>query len=177
MKSNNMKILKKLKNLKIKLLILDVDGVLTDGKLYYSDSGIETKSFDVKDGLGLKLLLKRGVEIAIISGRKSIATKNRMRDLGIKHVYLGISDKTIVFNRLKKNLGIKNENIACVGDDLPDFPLMQEVGFSIAVKDAVPKVCAIADYITKATGGNGAVREVCELLCYGNHLAHLKNAK
>ena len=161
-----MKIPKKLKNLKIKLLILDVDGVLTDGKLYFSDNGIEIKSFNIKDGLGLKLLLRHGIEVAVISGRKSIATKNRMHELGIKHVYLGIDDKIKTFDHLKKKLLLKNKNIACMGDDLPDTPLMQKVGFSIAVKDAVPKVRALADYITKATGGNGAVRETCELLLH-----------
>jgi 3-deoxy-D-manno-octulosonate 8-phosphate phosphatase (KDO 8-P phosphatase) len=154
----------KLKNLKIKLFILDVDGVLTDGKLYFSDNGIETKSFNIKDGVGLKLLLKRGIEIAVISGRKSKATQKRMRELGIKYIYLGINDKIKVFDQLKKKLHLKNENISAIGDDLPDMSLMQQVGFSIAVKDAVPKIRALADCITKATGGNGAVREACELL-------------
>ncbi len=157
-----MKSVQKLKN--IKLFILDVDGVLTNGKLYFTDDGMEIKSFDIKDGLGLKLLLKYGIEIAVISGRKSIATKNRMSELGIKHVYLGNEDKVKVFNQLKKKLHLKNENIAAIGDDLPDLPLMQQAGFSIAVKDAVPRVRALANYVTKNTGGNGAVREACELL-------------
>lgn len=157
-----MKKIKKLKN--IKLLILDVDGVLTDGKLCYSDDGIETKCFYVRDGLGLKLLLKNNIEIAVISGRKSKATKNRMNDLGIKHVYLNIDDKIKSFNQLKKNLGLKNENIAYIGDDLPDIPVMKKVGFSIAVADATSEVLKLADLTLKTKGGEGAVREACELI-------------
>ncbi len=159
-----MKAHKKLKSIKIKLFILDVDGVLTDGKLYFADNGMEIKSFNIKDGLGLKLLLKQGIEIAVISGRKSPAVQKRMDELGIKHVYLGKNDKIKIFNYLKKKLRLKNENIAAIGDDLPDLPIMQQVGFSIAVKDAVAKVRTLADYVTKAKGGQGAVREACELL-------------
>lgn len=156
--------MKKLKKLKIKLLILDVDGVLTDGKLYFSDNGVETKSFHIQDGVGLKLLLKNKIEIAIISGRKSQATLKRMRELGIKHVYLGIADKSQPFMQLKKKLRLNNEDIAAMGDDLPDLTLMHQVGFKIAVADAAPAVRKIADYITKNMGGNGAVREACELI-------------
>ena len=156
--------MKKLKNINIKLLILDVDGVLTDGKIYFSDNGMETKSFDVRDGIGLKLLLNNKIEVAIISGRKSKATAKRVHELGIKHVYLGISDKILPFNKLKKKLNLKNENVAYMGDDIPDLSIMQTVGFSIAVADATPKILAIADYITKAKGGNGAVREACEII-------------
>ena len=150
--------------MKIKLLILDVDGVLTDGKLYYSNAGVETKAFYIRDGLGLKLLLKNKMEVAIISSRKSKATQNRMDDLGIKHVYLGAADKIKPFTQLKKNLRLKNENIAYIGDDLPDIPVMQKVGFSIAVADAAPEVLELADHILKNKGGEGAVREACELL-------------
>ncbi|EKE00709.1 MAG: hypothetical protein ACD_21C00285G0003 [uncultured bacterium] len=157
-----MKTHKKPKN--IKLLILDVDGVLTDGKLYISDTGIESKSFHVQDGLGLKLLLDNAVDVAVISGRKSNATKKRLRDLGIKHAYYGVEDKTKPFNGLKKKLRIKNENIACMGDDLPDLPIMQQVGFSIAVANAVSKIRKAANYITKNKGGDGAVREACDLI-------------
>lgn len=156
--------MKKLKKLKIKLLILDVDGVLTDGKLYFSDNGIETKSFHIRDGVGLKLLLKNKIEIAIISGRKSQATLKRMHELGIKHVYLGVVDKTKPFMQLKKKLRLNNEDIAAMGDDLPDLTLMHQVGFKIAVADAAPEVRKIADYVTKNIGGNGAVREACELI-------------
>jgi 3-deoxy-D-manno-octulosonate 8-phosphate phosphatase (KDO 8-P phosphatase) len=159
-----MKTHKKIKCLNIKLLILDVDGVLTDGKIYISDNGIETKSFNIQDGLGLKLLLNNAINIAVISGRKSNATKIRMRELGIKHAYFGATDKIKIFNSLKKKLRLKNENIAYIGDDLPDLPIMQQVGFSIAVANAVPKVRKIADYVTKNKGGKGAVREACDML-------------
>ena len=159
-----MNALAKLKKLNIKLLILDVDGVLTDGKLYFSDRGVEMKSFNVRDGLGLKLLLQHGIEIAVISGRKSPATNKRLQELGIDYVYLGCADKDVPFKQLKKKLHLENKEIACVGDDLPDLLLMQQAGFSFAVADAVPKVIMNADYVTSATGGNGAVREVCELL-------------
>ncbi|MDR1057000.1 MAG: HAD-IIIA family hydrolase [Coxiellaceae bacterium] len=159
-----MKMLIKLNNLDIKLLVLDVDGVLTNGKLYSSDNGMETKSFHIHDGMGLKLLLKHNIIIVVISGRKSQATKKRMRELGIKHVYLGIDNKLQIFNRFKKQFGLKKENIACVGDDLPDIPLMKQAGFSIAVANATHQVQKVADYITKNKGGQGAVREVCDLI-------------
>jgi 3-deoxy-D-manno-octulosonate 8-phosphate phosphatase (KDO 8-P phosphatase) len=148
----------------IKLLILDVDGVLTDGKLYLSDDGIETKIFHVHDGFGLRLLLNNGINVAIISGRKSKATKKRLRELGIKHAYLGVSNKDKPFVELKKKLQIKNENIAYIGDDLPDLSVMQKAGFSIAVANAVEQIRKIADYTTKAKGGEGAVREACEMI-------------
>lgn len=150
--------------LNIKLLILDVDGVMTDGKLHYSDNGIETKSFHVHDGIGLMLLLKNNIQIAVISGRKSKATANRLRELGIKHVFLGCTDKTKALIKLKNKLKIKNENIAYVGDDLPDISIMQQVGLRFAVANATKEVLALADYITKKKGGNGAVREVCETI-------------
>ncbi|MEI8055290.1 MAG: HAD hydrolase family protein [bacterium] len=155
---------KKLKHLNIKLLILDVDGVLTNGKIYISDNGMETKKFNVQDGLGLKLLLNNAIDIAVISGRKSNATKIRMRELGIKYAYFGVTDKTKVFELLKKKLRLKNKNIACIGDDLPDLPIMQQAGFSIAVANAVPEVHKAANYTTKNKGGNGAVREVCDMI-------------
>jgi len=159
-----MKTPKKLKNLKITLLILDVDGVLTDGKIHYSDNGTETKSFNVKDGYGLRQLLKNKIDIAIISGKKSKATQIRMKDLGIKYVYLGIKDKTKPFEELKKKLKVKNENIAYIGDDMPDLTVMEQIGFSVAVADAVPEVLKAADYTTKQKGGKGAVREICDLI-------------
>lgn len=165
----NTKIHKKLKQLNIKLLILDVDGVLTDGKVYISDNGIETKGFNIQDGLGLKLLLENGINIAVISGRKSNATKIRMRELGIKHTYFGASDKIKIFTILKKKLRLKNENIVAIGDDLPDLPIMQQVGFSIAVDNAVPEIRGMADYTTKNQGGNGAVREACNIILNFKH--------
>ena len=154
----------KLKNLTIKLFILDVDGVLTDGKIYLADNGIETKCFNVRDGLGLKMLLNNSIEVAVISGRKSKATKKRLLELGIKHLYFGASDKIPPFNRIKNQLKLNNAEIAYIGDDLPDLPVMQQVGFKIAVADATPKLLELADYITKNKGGDGAVREACELI-------------
>jgi 3-deoxy-D-manno-octulosonate 8-phosphate phosphatase (KDO 8-P phosphatase) len=157
--------MKKLKHLtNIKLLILDVDGVLTDGKIYISDNGIETKAFNIQDGLGLKLLLENAIDVAVISGRKSNATKKRLCELGIKYAYFGIADKIKIFNELKKKLRLTNRNIACVGDDFPDLPIMQQVGFSIAVANATAEVCKTADYVTLSKGGDGAVREVCDII-------------
>ena len=160
--------IEKLKNLDIKLLILDVDGVLTDGNIYYADDGIQIKSFNVKDGFGLRQLIKNNIEIAIISGKKSQATQIRMNDLGIEHVHLGITDKLKPFEELKKQLKINNENIAYIGDDLPDIAVMEQIGFSVAVADAVPEVLEIADYVTTLDGGDGAVREVCDLILKSN---------
>jgi len=155
---------KQLKKLDIKLLILDVDGVLTNGQVYVCDCGHEIKGFSTQDGVGLKLLLANNIEIAVISGRKSLATKNRLRELKIKHVYLGVTDKITVFDKLKNKLSIENQNIAYIGDDLPDLLVMQQVGFSIAVDNAVAVIKDIAHYITTRKGGNGAVREACDLI-------------
>jgi 3-deoxy-D-manno-octulosonate 8-phosphate phosphatase (KDO 8-P phosphatase) len=159
-----MKVPIKLQRVKIKLLVLDVDGVLTDGKLYISATGIESKAFNVRDGLGLKLLLKAGFEVAIISGRNSRAVRHRMRDLGIKHLYLGVENKIMALKKLQNKLRLSAKNISYIGDDLLDLPVMKQVGFSVAVYDAIPEVRRNADYITTAIGGNGAVREVCDLL-------------
>jgi len=151
-----------IKKFPLKLLILDVDGVLTDARVHYLDDASEFKTFNVRDGLGIEMLLKNGVEIAVISGRKSLATIHRMRDLGIKHVFVGVEDKLTVLKTLEKTLKIKKENMACIGDDIPDIPIMEYVGLSICVQDAVQQVRAIADYITKSKGGAGAVREICD---------------
>ncbi len=159
------KILKKLRALKIKLLILDVDGVLTDGKIHYFDDGTEGKSFHAHDGLGIKLLMQSGIEVALISGKTSKATEKRARYLGIKHAYIGAcDDKRACFAKLKKKLHIKDENIAYIGDDLPDVAIMKQVGFKIAVANAIKEVRDIADYVTNLKGGKGAVREACDLL-------------
>ena len=146
----------------ITTFIFDVDGVLTDARVHYLDNGSEFKSFNVKDGLGIEMLLSIGIEIAVISGRKSIATIRRMKDLGIQNIFIGVTNKLDILKKLIVKLKIDKENIACIGDDLPDIPLMKYVGLSIGVKDAVPQVLEIVDYITKANGGDGAVREVCD---------------
>ncbi len=153
-----------LKAKKIKLLICDVDGVLTDGGLYFDASGNELKRFNAQDGHGLKMLLQFGIEVAVVSARKAKAVEHRMHDLGIKHYYQQQSDKKQVLNKLLKKLKLKLEEIAYIGDDMLDLPIMQQVGLAIAVNNAVDKIKTHAHVITAKNGGNGAVREVCDLL-------------
>lgn len=161
----------KLKALDLKLLILDVDGVLTDGTVYCFDNGVEGKGFNIQDGLGMKQLMRRGIEIAIISGKSSLATHNRLEALGVRHIYLGVGEnKDEYYLGLKQKLNLVDRNMVYVGDDLPDLPIMQQVGLSIAVANAVPEVKKIADYVTEHCGGDGAVREVCDML-----LCHIKD--
>lgn len=147
---------------KIKLLILDVDGVLTDGRIIMDDRGEETKHFNAKDGHGLRMLMQAGVEVALISGRRSVAAEFRARDLGIVEVHLGVKDKTGVCAHLIQRKNLDKAEICCVGDDLPDLPLFEQAGVAIAVADAVPEIRAAASFSTKSRGGQGAVREVCE---------------
>jgi 3-deoxy-D-manno-octulosonate 8-phosphate phosphatase (KDO 8-P phosphatase) len=148
----------------IKLLLLDVDGVLTDGGILYNDNGTETKVFDVKDGLGIKLLMEAGIHLGIITGRRSNALFNRCKDLGIDLIYDGVTDKTDAFNRVLERTGVSAEEVACIGDDLPDLALMKRSGLSIAVADAHVTLRENADIITSAKGGHGAVREACEAI-------------
>lgn len=149
---------------RVRLVVFDVDGVFTDGRLHYGPGGEELKVFHVHDGQGVKRLLKSGVAAAVISGRDSAAVTRRMQDLGIAHVFQGDEDKLPIFERLLKKLALGPEEVACVGDDLPDLPLLEKAGFAIAVANALPAVRAKAHLVTGATGGNGAVREVCDLL-------------
>jgi len=148
----------------IRLLVLDVDGVLTDGRLYYGPRGEVLKVFDVRDGHGIVQLQRAGVAVAVISGRRSPMVATRCRELGVRHVFQGVGDKLPVLERLLRRLKITAAECACVGDDLPDLPLMEHTGLSFAVADAVAAVRRRADRITRARGGRGAVREVCELL-------------
>jgi 3-deoxy-D-manno-octulosonate 8-phosphate phosphatase (KDO 8-P phosphatase) len=148
----------------IKLLILDVDGVLTDGKIIYNDRGEEIKAFDVKDGHGIKLLMRSGIEIALITGRESEVVLHRARDLGIEQVYQKVTNKMEVYEKILNDKKLEDENVGFVGDDLVDIPVLKRVGFSAAVLDAVSEVKEIADYIASKKGGGGAVREICELL-------------
>ncbi|SFV62326.1 3-deoxy-D-manno-octulosonate 8-phosphate phosphatase [hydrothermal vent metagenome] len=148
----------------IKLLILDVDGVLTDGGIYFSLNGEELKRFNALDGHGLKLLQQTGVKVAIISARKSELLKRRMQDLGITLVYQGCDNKLIAFEEIKTKLKLENTQIAYVGDDVIDLPVMSKIGLKIAVENAHEFVKNYADIITKKSGGNGAVREVCDYL-------------
>ena len=149
---------------KVRLVAFDLDGVFTDGRFYLSDDGVESKSFCTQDGFGIRQLLKGGIEVAVISGRKSAAVERRMSELGVRHVILGCGDKTAAFDSLTDELGIGVEEAAFVGDDIPDLPLLSKVGYSFAVANAVSAVREYCDYTTKASGGNGAVREVCELV-------------
>lgn len=149
---------------KIKLLVLDVDGVLTDGRLFFDFFGNEYKSFHARDGHGLKLLKSTGVELAVISGRKSKSVALRMKMLGIHHVYQGHENKRDAFSELLSKTGLKPEQVAYVGDDLLDLPIMAKVGLAVAVNDAHQEVQARAHWCTALPGGRGAVREVCDLI-------------
>jgi 3-deoxy-D-manno-octulosonate 8-phosphate phosphatase (KDO 8-P phosphatase) len=149
---------------KLKLLILDVDGVLTDGRLFFDAEGNEYKSFHARDGHGIKLLRQTGVEVAVISGRKSNSVALRMKSLGIEYVYQGHENKIAAFNEVIEKIGITPEQAAHVGDDLLDLPIMIRVGFAIAVNDANFAVKQRADWCTSLSGGQGAVREVCDFI-------------
>jgi 3-deoxy-D-manno-octulosonate 8-phosphate phosphatase (KDO 8-P phosphatase) len=149
---------------RIRLLVLDVDGVLTDGQLHYDAEGRESKCFHVRDGLGVQQLMAAGVTVAVISGRRSGAAAARLAELGVPHVHLGRNDKQVVLDELLRQLNLAAGLVACVGDDVTDLPIMQSSGLGIAVADAHPQVRAAADWCTSAGGGRGAVREVCDLL-------------
>jgi 3-deoxy-D-manno-octulosonate 8-phosphate phosphatase (KDO 8-P phosphatase) len=149
---------------KIQLLILDVDGVLTDGRLYFSVHGESLKAFHVRDGHGIKLLLAAGVAVAAVSGRRSGALAARMRELKVPHVVQACSDKVAALRRLAERLNIDPLNCACLVDDTPDLPLMSAVGMAGAVADAHPLVLSAAHWIAKAKGGEGAARELCDAL-------------
>jgi 3-deoxy-D-manno-octulosonate 8-phosphate phosphatase (KDO 8-P phosphatase) len=148
----------------IKLLILDVDGVLTDGRIIYDDKGGELKCFDVKDGHGIKLLMRAGIELGIISGRESRAVGHRARELGISILYQRIFDKVRVYEKILEEKGLADNQVCFIGDDLVDMPLLKRVGFSVAVVDGSEYLKEVVDYVTMKNGGNGAVREVCELI-------------
>jgi 3-deoxy-D-manno-octulosonate 8-phosphate phosphatase (KDO 8-P phosphatase) len=148
----------------IKLLILDVDGVLTDGSIIYDDNGVEIKVFSVKDGLGIRLLMEAGINLCIATGRSSNALNNRCKNLGIVHIFDGVSDKAAILDLILDRVGVSAHEVAFIGDDLPDLALMQMVGLSIAVADAHKTVLENADMVTSAKGGAGAVREACEAI-------------
>ena len=146
------------------LLALDVDGVLTDGRFWLSDDGVESKAFDTQDGFGIRQILRAGLEVAVISGRQSNAVEKRMSELGVTHVIMGCVDKVAAFESLINELGIDATNTAYIGDDVPDIPLLRRAGFAIAVANAVAEVKAECALTTTAAGGRGAVREVCDLI-------------
>ncbi len=148
----------------IRLLILDVDGVLTDGRLYYGNDGEELKAFSTQDGAAIKMLAATGIAIAIITGRRSALVERRARELGITHLHQGADEKTAALDALAAGTGIERVNMAHVGDDLPDLALFNRVGVAFTVPGAHPEVIARAQYVTQAQPGAGAVREVCNLI-------------
>lgn len=158
----NAELVQRLQN--IKLLVLDVDGVMTDGGLTIGDDGQEYKTFHVHDGLGMKLLKATGVELAIITGRTSNVVKKRADSTGVAHFYQGVEDKLTAFNELVALCNLQAHQCAFMGDDVVDLPPMLKSGLAIAVPDATALVLQHAHYVTKKSGGAGAVREVCELI-------------
>lgn len=149
---------------RIKLLVLDVDGVLTDGRLYFGARGEALKVFNVRDGHGIRLLMAGGVEVAAVSGRRSAAVTARMRELQVKRVLQGCTDKVEALRDLSASLGVDPLSCACIVDDTPDLPLMSAVGFAAAVADAHPLVLSAAHWVARRPGGRGAVRELCDAL-------------
>jgi len=149
---------------KVKLILLDVDGVLTDGGIIIDDRGVEAKRFDVRDGQGIALLIICGIKVGFITGRHSNIVRRRAKELGVTIVYQGVKDKGQIYDRIKRNTGLKDKEIAYVGDDIYDLPILQKAGFAITVRDGWPGLKTRVDYVTKRKGGKGAVREVSELV-------------
>lgn len=154
---------------KIRLLALDVDGVLTDGRLYFAEDGQELKTFDTQDGHGIKILQQSGVICAIITGRNTKLVERRTKNLGITHLLQGREDKLVALRELSAELGIALDNMAYVGDDWPDLPAIRAAGLGVAVANAHNELHTHADYVTRLEGGRGAVREVCDLLLKAQH--------
>lgn len=157
---------------KIKLLISDVDGVLSNGQLFFDEEKMAYKAFHVHDGLGLQLLQRVGIEVGIITFCKSPIVATRMEQLGIKHVFQHQGKKIPAYEQLLRDLNITEEETAYIGDDLPDLPLIQRSGLGIAVANAAPIVCEYADWITDKPGGHGAVREVCDFILHAQEKMH-----
>jgi len=152
---------------KIRLLLLDVDGVMTDGRIIYDGNGLETKFFNVKDGHGIKMLQRHGIQVGIITGRSSVVVDIRARELGIDLVYQGALVKLVSYADVKLKTGLEDNQIAYMGDDVIDVPVIRRVGFSAAPPDSLPEVLAVVDLVTSRGGGRGAVREVCDLILKG----------
>jgi 3-deoxy-D-manno-octulosonate 8-phosphate phosphatase (KDO 8-P phosphatase) len=153
----------------IRLIAFDVDGVFTDGRFYLADDGTESKAFHTQDGYGIRRVLEAGIQVAVISGRRSAAVERRMAELGVEHLFLGCKDKVAAFTGLIAKLGINASQTAYAGDDLPDIDLLQEAGVSFAVANAHADVKAVCDFTTSKSGGFGAVREVCDLVLNSIH--------
>lgn len=163
--SNDVKVRAK----KIKLLICDIDGVFSDGRIYLGNQGEELKAFNTKDGFGIKALINSGFEVAVITGRHSQIVQQRMSSLTVQHIYQGQEDKLIAYQQLKQKLALSDEQIAYIGDDGPDMPVMEKVGLAIAVNDAHPLIKQLSHYVTQLPGGFGAVRELTDLLMLENN--------
>jgi len=148
----------------VRLLLLDVDGVLTDGSITYISGGGEAKTFNTQDGLGIRLLQESGVAVGIITARTSEAVERRARDLQFAHVFQGKQDKLTVYETILKETGLRPPQTAYMGDDLMDLPILNRVGFAVAPANAVAEICGRVHYTTKHSGGRGAVREVCDLI-------------
>lgn len=151
----------------IRLAVFDVDGVFTDGRFYLSNEGVESKAFHTQDGHGVKQLIRAGIGVAVISARSSEAVRLRMAELGVPHVFQGVADKLQAFESLLGHLQVPPAQCVYTGDDVPDLPLLRVAGFAIAVANAVDEVKAACDYVTRAPGGAGAVREISELILRG----------
>lgn len=149
---------------KIKLLLLDVDGVMTDGRIIFDSNGVESKFFNVKDGHGIKMLQRAGIEVGIISGRQSQVVANRAVELGIERVYLKALDKLAPYLTILADTGLADDEVAFIGDDLIDIPVLRRVGFAAAPADAIAEVLPFVHLVTKNSGGWGAVREISDLL-------------
>ena len=149
---------------KIKLLLLDVDGVLTDGGIVVDNRGEEIKRFDVRDGHGIRLLMRAGIQVGLITGRSSKVVSHRAKDLGIRMVYQKVYNKVERYQKIKKKTGLKDQEIAYVGDDITDLPILRKVGLAVTVRDCWGGLKRAVDYVTAGGGGRGAVREIVELL-------------
>lgn len=158
---------------KIKCFISDVDGVLSNGLLYLTNQGDEIKSFHVHDGLGLKFLMAANIQVAIITASKNNIIDKRMQQLGIQHYFCGRQNKVKAYQELKQHLKLSDDECAYIGDDLPDLPLLEQVGFSATVSDGRPEVKDKVDFISKHPGGYGAVREVVDLILYAQQKMHI----
>ncbi|MDP3704549.1 MAG: HAD-IIIA family hydrolase [Legionellaceae bacterium] len=149
---------------KIRCVICDIDGVLTDGLIFIDNNGNELKAFNIQDGLGLKLLMSAGIEVAVITGSVNAVIEHRMKQLDIRHYFKGQINKSQAYQELKSRLKLRDDEFAYIGDDLPDLVIMKQVGFSIAVSNAVDAVKQSADWNTELHGGRGGVREACDFI-------------
>ncbi len=148
----------------VKMLLLDVDGVLTPGTIVYTDNGKQILSFHAQDGMGMKLMMQAGIQVAVLSSRSSAALEKRLSELGIESSFLGVEDKLSMYKKLLEETGLKDEQVAYIGDDWVDLPILKKVGLAVAVSNAAKPVKDHAHYITRCPGGQGAVREVCDLI-------------